>query len=476
LKLKKAAVVCMISAAVMSISPVCVYAEDSGVTRTEAGQYAFEMLQMFDYSSQVEMFDGDVDGTWYALYDYLAEEIYNDPTVYYDWYMAWLDGVDEYSDVYMPAVAESFTNTAKDKTAEQCVLRDKTAIITIKSFYDDTDEQFIKAYDTARKSGATSVIIDLRGNGGGVTDSAYNILNHIIPGEVPMYTVVEKQRTVIATSDGLGTWNPDLLILTDKNTASAAEIVTAVLGYNGYARVIGEQTFGKGIGEYYIRLTIGDYLSVTAQRYFLPNGTTWHGTGITPDILITDDVKTAADEVLEHAITLADGKGNMQNQDEQATFSVTVNLISDERLESFATFTAVKRFGYAKPVRYSFVSENGMRMIVDAQKAFEAAHDGYYFGIYNAQSKAAEQILKNNSELKIPANAVVLVTVQPENEDFGFSPTIAIDTETQANYFYYYNSAKNTFTEFLPGHDYENGILRFTIKKGGIIIASDTKI
>jgi hypothetical protein len=470
----------------MSMNSVSVYAEDNGVTRSEAGQYAFEMLQMFDYSSQVEMFGGDVDGTWYALYDWLANAIYEDPAVYYEWYMAWLSGVDDYSDVFLPEAGGAIINginggDSNSKTAEQCIVRGKTGIIAIKAFTDDTDEQFIKAYESARKSGVTSVIIDLRGNGGGVVESAYNILNHIIPEQIPLYTTVEKERTTVAFSEGQGSlsqkWNPDLLILTDKNTASAAEIITAVLRFNGYARVIGEQSYGKGVGEYYIRLTIGDYLAVTAQRFFLPDGSTWHGTGFTPDAVKTDDVKTGADEVLEYALTVADGIGNMDRETDNDSFAVTVNLsdidsIGDTRIETLATFASVMRQRLDKPLRFTYKSSNGVRLIVDANKAFEAAHDEYAFGIYGSQSETAGKILKDGG--RVDENAVVLVTVQ--SGEYGFSPTVAVDTETAAEYFYYYDSVNDSFTEFLPAHDYDNGVLRFNIKRGGIIVASESAI
>jgi hypothetical protein len=128
----------------------------------------------------------------------------------------------------------------------------------------------------------------------------------------------------------------------------------------------------------------------------------------------------------------------------------------------------MKAAGLDKPVRFTFVSSNGMKMTVDAEKAYEAAKINNYFGIYGDQSTSAEAILKKDGV--IPEKARVIMTAW--EYDYGFMPTISLEMADKPEYFYYYDSVNDTFTEFQPAYVYENGAVRFTVDAGGIIIAS----
>lgn len=452
---------------------VSVSAEEQAViTRKQAQTYAMEILNLYEYSSEYAMFDGDTNGTWYALLSYLADAIYKDPYLYTELYGVWKETVDVYSGIYtVSGYDENYVST--DEEVLEITLDGSLGFIKIVEFRDGTDEKFNEAYDKALKDGMRSLIIDLRDNPGGLLEPVYEILNHIIPESLPMLTLLSKNNVELMTSDGLGDKNrrPDIRILTDNYTASAAEMFAAVLQYHGYAEVIGETTYGKGIAQNNVQLPSGSMLAVTAAISNLPDGSTWHRKGVIPDTKITDDPATKEDEVLEYAKKNIASVGHKPS--EPANFYFNIVLPEDEHYISIETFASIKRMQHElnKPLYFCFISPNGMKMTVNALDVFEAAHFYNYFGIYGDQSAAAENILKQEG---LPKDARIVMTVS--DGDLGYTATISAEMKKEPKYFYYYDSVNEKYTEFKPSHEYEDGVIKFNIKKGGIIVLSPTKI
>ncbi|MDR0974369.1 MAG: hypothetical protein LBL80_01615 [Ruminococcus sp.] len=362
----------------------------------------------------------------------------------------------------------------EDAITDKLDITGDTGYIIVPSFNAGTDERFIETYKKAEEAGLKNIIIDLRNNLGGFTDTCYNMLNAVIPEKLPTFFYTSSTAISITTSDGLGSkdWRPDIVILVNDETASAAEQFAGVLQYYGYARLVGEQTYGKAIGQNNITLSNGKILSVTALEGYLPDGSTWQNKGLTPDKVLKDDLTTEADEVLDYAYSYVDGEGTTVEQPD--SYSYTYYLGTDTEREALATFAYIRQMrgmGLDMPVRFTYVSSNGMAMTVDADKAYDAAQIYYYFGILGDQSASAEKILKG---AWLDEDARVIMTAW--TGDFGFTPTLSVAAAKEPKYFYYYDSVAETLTPFEPAYTYTDGRLRFNIDKGGIIIVSPDEL
>lgn len=130
------------------------------------------------------------------------------------------------------------------------------------------------------------VVLDLRGNPGGLVDEAVEVASAFLDGG-PVVSYEQRgsgPKVLSALSPG-DTKSP-LVILVDDETASAAEIVTAALQDRGRAVVVGSRTFGKGSVQEPTTLSDGSALEITVGRYFTPSGKVIDGVGVAPDIAI----------------------------------------------------------------------------------------------------------------------------------------------------------------------------------------------
>jgi hypothetical protein len=467
-------VISILLALVLTLSlSVSAYAEESDIiTKEQANTYARELIDMFNNSTELEMFEGDTAGTWYAFVPYLADLLYKNPDAYYDIYDAWKVGTDPYSGLYN---AERFDENyvSNDEEVLDITLDGTVGYLKINDIRDKTAVKFNEAYDNALESGMKSIIIDLRDNPGGLADPAFDMLNHIIPEILPTYTFIQKHEISFAYSDGFGdkTRRPDIVILINKETGSAAELFAAVLQYHGYARVIGETSYGKGIGQANVTLNDEVMLAVTALYIALPDGSTWNEVGVTPDFEVKDDPATEADEVLDYANRIVDGIGHTVREPSYLTFNIP--LAKDDDYINLNAFALIKHNEdeFVKPIRYSFLSSNGVKMTVDPLEVYQAAFTEYYFGVYADQSESAKNILRQEG---LPETAEVIMTVA--EGDLRFTATIAAPMENEPKYFYYYDSVNDKYTQFKPASSYSDGVIRFNIKKGGIIVLSPTEI
>lgn len=158
--------------------------------------------------------------------------------------------------------------------------------IYITQFDNVTVEQFTKALNDLKEKGMEGLIIDLRDNPGGVLDSTVHMLDEILP---------EGLRLTIKYADGSkeerkgekGTdFKIPVAVLVNDQSASAAEIFAGAVQDYGVGKIIGTQTFGKGIIQFIRPLIDGSAIKYTAAKYFTPKGQDIHGTGIKPDIIV----------------------------------------------------------------------------------------------------------------------------------------------------------------------------------------------
>jgi carboxyl-terminal processing protease len=161
----------------------------------------------------------------------------------------------------------------------------------------------------AERDGAEGIVLDLRGNGGGLLDEAVLNASVFLPEDEVVVTTRSRTqgRSVYKTVGGNLPARP-LVVLIDRNTASAAEILTAALADDAGVKAIGERSYGKGVFQQEIGLSNGGALKLTVGEYFTPDGVNLAGRGIHPDVPAPDDPATRRDETLERALGVLAGQ------------------------------------------------------------------------------------------------------------------------------------------------------------------------
>lgn len=151
--------------------------------------------------------------------------------------------------------------------------------------------------------GAEGLVLDLRGNGGGLLNEAVLVSSVFVEdGEiVTTRGRSEPERVFGAEGDAVAPDVP-LVVLVDRGSASASEIVTGALRDLDRATVVGQQTFGKGTFQEIQPLSNGGVLDLTVGSYYLPDGQSITGDGIAPEVEARDDPETERDEALPDAL------------------------------------------------------------------------------------------------------------------------------------------------------------------------------
>ena len=159
-------------------------------------------------------------------------------------------------------------------------------IMTITQFGNDTTQLARAAAQELRDAGIQKIILDLRGNPGGLLDSSVDVSAIWLPRGS---TVLEEKRggevvQTFTTNDQPILAGTETVVLINAGSASASEIVAGALRDNGAATLLGEQSFGKGSVQRLIDLNAGRSLKVTIASWFTPNGINIDQEGITPDV------------------------------------------------------------------------------------------------------------------------------------------------------------------------------------------------
>ncbi len=187
---------------------------------------------------------------------------------------------------------------------ESGMLESKIGYISITSFDEDSADDFLEEYNKLLKDGAKSLVIDLRDNGGGLVDQALEIADLFCEkDETTLITIDKNGNKEITKSQTSRTITMPTIILTNENTASASEILTAALKENDKAETLGTKTFGKGVIQELIYLSNGGALKVTTAEYYTPKGNKINEIGITPTYQ-----ETKPEDQLERVINILKNK------------------------------------------------------------------------------------------------------------------------------------------------------------------------
>ena len=202
--------------------------------------------------------------------------------------------------LYRASTGKNFDLTLMRKMIQQESVRDvrvlpaHTGYIELTEFSDHTGEEFANALDRLLKEGIDSLVIDLRGNPGGLLDAAVEVAEPFFKkGELIVYTQGRKpadREEYRAEAEGAPLTLP-VAILINAGSASAAEVVTGALKDTGRAVVVGERSFGKGSVQSIFKLKNGEGLRLTTARYYTPGGVSIHEKGISPqvEVVMTPD-------------------------------------------------------------------------------------------------------------------------------------------------------------------------------------------
>jgi len=134
------------------------------------------------------------------------------------------------------------------------------------------------------------LVLDLRNNPGGVLDAAIDVSDLFLNTGVIVTADgrTSESRFIRAAHDGDVLDGADIVVLVNKGSASASEIVAGALQDHNRASVLGTPTFGKGLVQTVMPLSMGRAIKLTTSRYFTPSGDSIHEVGITPDIFVDD--------------------------------------------------------------------------------------------------------------------------------------------------------------------------------------------
>lgn len=179
----------------------------------------------------------------------------------------------------------------------------KLGYVRLASFSEGAHAAVRHAVEKVEKKGAEGVVIDLRGNGGGLLGEAVLTASVFLPkDEVVVTTKSRTEGDAVYRSVGGNLPKRPLVVLIDRNTASAAEILAAALADNAGAKIVGTRSYGKGVFQQEVLLSNDGALKLTTGEYFTPNGENLAGHGIEPDVKVQDVLTTAPDEAIERAL------------------------------------------------------------------------------------------------------------------------------------------------------------------------------
>lgn len=176
---------------------------------------------------------------------------------------------------------------------------DKIGYIRITQFGDNTSDELEDALKKLQAQGMQALILDLRGNPGGLLDEAVGVCSKFLPrGQLVVTTEgrdPDESSTRRANGHGDQLKGMPIVVLVNLGSASASEIVTGCLQDLHRAVVLGEKTFGKGSVQSIFPLEDGSALKLTTAKYYTPSHRVIHEHGITPDVIVpmTDEQEAA---------------------------------------------------------------------------------------------------------------------------------------------------------------------------------------
>jgi carboxyl-terminal processing protease len=184
----------------------------------------------------------------------------------------------------------------------------RLGVLRLTEFTSGAHGELAREIKRRERDGAEGFVLDMRGNGGGLLDEAVLVSSAFVPKGVVVTTKGRKRPRRVFTATGEVSTRKPVVVLVDRGTASASEIVTAALHERLGAPVVGRRTFGKGVFGQIFDLSNGGALDLVVGNYYTPEGNNLNGKGVKPDIRAADNPDTRPDEALRRALGVAAGR------------------------------------------------------------------------------------------------------------------------------------------------------------------------
>ena len=336
----------------------------------------------------------------------------------------------------------------------------KTGYIVLAKFNRKASGQTKSALQDLKGQGATQIILDLRGNPGGLLSEAINVTNLFVPkGELIVTTKskVKKFNQTYKTKNKPEDLEIPLVVLVNGSSASASEIVSGSLQDLDRAVIMGARSFGKGLVQRPLKLTYGTQLKVTISRYFTPSGRCiqsldyWNRDKEGNAVRNTDfkQFKTRNGRVVE------DGGGVMPDVEIASSKSnaLTSALVNNHVIFDFATeFFYKNEFSTVEDFKFSQANYN----------AFKSFANNKDFSFKTKTEKLLEETLNSDDSL-------LGVEVQDKYKDLLFAvnrgKVLALDT-------YKAEITKKLEDEIIKRYFYRDGLFAYNLNNDDAILSA----
>ena len=217
--------------------------------------------------------------------------------------------------VFRPSLNENVTLQVERRKVEQDfvyweMLEDNIGYIELIQFAGNAAGQFKLALKELNAQGMEGLVLDLRGNPGGLLDSVVDIAGQLLPGGVVLTVKSNFTADEVHRVKDSGFKTP-LVVLVNEYSASASEVLSGAIQDYGVGTLVGTTTYGKGIVQWILPLKDGKTgVKFTIADYYTPNGRNIHGIGIEPDVNVEMNLEGSTDNQLEKALEVLKEKMN----------------------------------------------------------------------------------------------------------------------------------------------------------------------
>lgn len=314
------------------------------------------------------------------------------------------------------------------------MLNKETGLINLKIFNPDAGKDVKEAFQSLKKDnpGMKSLIIDLRGNPGGLLNEAVNIVNLFI----------DKNKLVVTTKGKVAEWNSTfktlndpadtkipIVVITDSKSASASEIVSGCIQDYDRGVILGQKTYGKGLVQVTKNLSYGTMLKVTTAKYYIPSGRciqainyaernpdgsvkripdslkhefrtagnrkVFDGGGIDPDLLVEKPEHSPVVDALVKQHLLFEFASLYRSKHESIDSPDKFKL-SDKDYDDFVAFVQSKNFSYKSETDKLFAK---LKETTSEEKYYDAIKVAYEESLTNLSKAKEKDVLANKAEI-----------------------------------------------------------------------------
>ncbi|MCL2412745.1 MAG: S41 family peptidase [Bacteroidales bacterium] len=320
-----------------------------------------------------------------------------------------------------------------DNVSYAAMLAENIAYIKLDGFTEGAANEVREAFLRLRDEGATSLILDLRGNGGGLMNEAADIVNLFVDRGLPVVSVRgrvhDRNQTLHTRNEPIDRDIP-IVVLIDRGSASASEIVAGALQDYDRAVIIGQRSFGKGLVQNILPLDYNAQLKITTARYHIPSGrciqafnfadrdedgrvtrtpdslrtafqtrggrTVYDGDGIEPDIELDPPTLSNITAVLFTRLHFFDFANQFRRQNPSIP-NPSEFVVSDELFNEFITFLDGRDIEYQTQTEF-FLEE--LTRVAQEENYFDAIREALEFVRKKLEADKEADLIKHKSEIK----------------------------------------------------------------------------